>query len=63
MVPEATLCHQMGMNVVGIGHITNLASGINKRPLSFREINSSAKRDETNQVINIKKIVKMLPKE
>jgi len=63
IVPEATLCHQMGMNIVGVAHVTNMASGISKRPLSYREISSSAKRDEESQRKLIRKVIKTLPKE
>lgn len=41
-VPEATLAHAAGMDVVGLSCITNLAAGISKGQLTHDEVTSTA---------------------
>ncbi len=37
-VPEAIVAHQMGMDVLGISCITNMAAGISDQPISHDEV-------------------------
>ncbi len=37
-VPEATEAHRLGLRVIGISFITNLAAGLSQNPLSHKEV-------------------------
>ena len=41
---EAVAAKHMGLKVVGISLITNMAAGINKTPLSHKEVEDTAER-------------------
>ena len=43
-VPEAIVARQMGMEVLGISCITNLAAGMLPQPLDHREVIETAHR-------------------
>lgn len=62
-VPEATLCHQMGMNIVALSLITNKASGLNDKPLSYREVVLNGRISEAKQKSIVKEIVRLIPKD
>ena len=44
MVPEAIVARQMGMEVLGISCITNMAAGVLRQPLDHREVIETAHR-------------------
>lgn len=62
-VPEATVCHQSGMNVIGLSIITNRAAGLNTRPLSYREVILNARIGEAKEKTTLRQILKLIPKE
>ncbi|HEX9424797.1 MAG TPA: purine-nucleoside phosphorylase [Pyrinomonadaceae bacterium] len=43
-VPEAIVAHQMGMKVLGISCITNMAAGINESPINHEEVMETGRR-------------------
>ena len=43
-VPEAIVARQMGMEVLGISCITNMAAGVLPQPLDHREVIETARR-------------------
>ena len=43
-VPEAIVARQLGMNVLGISCVTNLAAGISQEPLSHEEVTMTGQR-------------------
>ena len=43
-VPEAIVARQMGMEVLGISCITNMAAGISDQPINHDEVMETGKR-------------------
>jgi purine-nucleoside phosphorylase len=43
-VPEAIVARHMGMDVVGISCITNMAAGVSTQPLSHTEVMETGRR-------------------
>jgi purine-nucleoside phosphorylase len=43
-VPEAIVARQMGMDVLGISCITNMAAGISEEPINHEEVMETAAR-------------------
>ena len=43
-VPEVIMANRLGMKVLGLSIVTNMASGIKSRPLSHREVIETSKR-------------------
>lgn len=43
-IPEVIACRQMGLRILGISLISNLAAGISKHPLTHAEVIDTAKR-------------------
>ena len=60
-VPEAIVCSQMGISVLGISCITNCAAGILNQPLNHAEVVETANRVKAQFVkvidIALKKVV------
>lgn len=56
VVPEAIVAHQMGMKVLGIAFVSNLAAGIARRRLSHKEVLETANLVGTK----LKKILSVL---
>lgn len=57
-VPEALVASHMGMNVLGISCLTNMASGILPQKLSHQEVLDVAKEVKTSFQTLVKKIVR-----
>jgi purine-nucleoside phosphorylase len=47
-VPEATAARYLGMKVLGISCVTNMAAGLSPSPLQHQEVVETGKRVETN---------------
>ena len=43
-VPEAIVARQMGINVLGISCITNMAAGISEQPINHAEVMETGER-------------------
>ena len=56
-VPEALAACQMGMRLLAISCITNLAAGISKHPLSHQEVMETSKMVERNFSALLKEII------
>ena len=46
-VPEVLAARQLGMKICGLSWVTNLASGISKRPLTHEETLRESKKIES----------------
>ena len=60
-VPEVIVARHLGLKVLGISCITNMASGILDRPLNHKEVMESAKKEETNFQELVKNIINEIP--
>ena len=60
VVPDALLCHQLGMNVIGLALITNMAAGINNQKLSHQEVMDASDAAKNDFTALIKEILKGL---
>ena len=52
-IPEVIVANHVGLDVIGISCITNMATGISKKPLSHEEVTETANLAE----INFKKLL------
>ena len=43
-VPEAIVARQMGMKILGISCITNMAAGISEQPINHQEVMETGQR-------------------
>ncbi|NUM35571.1 MAG: purine-nucleoside phosphorylase [Candidatus Brocadiae bacterium] len=59
-VPEVIVARQMGINVLGISCITNMAAGILNQPLSHVEVFETAEKTKHKFVSLLKEIVKTI---
>lgn len=57
-VPETLVARHCGMDILGISCITNLAAGINDRPLSHKEVVETTSRVSEDFIRLIKGIIK-----
>ncbi len=57
-VPEAIMAAYLGMNVLGISLVTNLAAGITKIPLSHKEVQEVAERIKKPYSVFTKAIIR-----
>jgi len=58
-VPEVITARHVGMNVMGISCITNMAAGILDQPLNHEEVMQTAKMAERNFTCVVKKVIDM----
>ncbi len=61
-VPEAIVANQVGLNVMGISLITNLAAGILKRKLDHKEVIEASEKAKGKFIKLVKGILKELAK-
>ncbi len=59
-VPEATEAHGLGMKVLGVSFITNLAAGLSQNPLSHQEVIETSARHLPTVKKFIKQVIKNL---
>jgi purine-nucleoside phosphorylase len=59
-VPEAIAARHMGMNVLGISCITNMAAGVLPQPLDHNEVMATAKRVRGQFIALLEEIVERL---
>ena len=59
-VPEATEAHQLGMKVLGLSFITNLAAGLSQNPLSHQEVIETSARHLATVKTCIKQVIRNL---
>jgi purine-nucleoside phosphorylase len=59
-VPEVIACRQMGVRILGISLISNLAAGMSATPLSHKEVIETAERVKTDFGRLIEKLVPRL---
>lgn len=60
-VPEAIVARQMGMEVLGISVIANMAAGISQRPLSHEEVLEAAGRAQETLAELLWRLIPRLP--
>lgn len=61
-VPEAIVARHIGLEIVGISCITNMAAGILDEPLSHTDVIKTATKAQTHFIQLIKQTLKTLPK-
>ncbi|MGI8838091.1 MAG: purine-nucleoside phosphorylase [Pyrinomonadaceae bacterium] len=60
-VPEAIVARQMGMNVLGISCITNMAAGISEQPINHAEVMETGERVRTTFAQLLRRIIAKVP--
>src|SRR6267142_7287692 len=61
-VPEAIVARHMGMNVLGISCITNMAAGISEGPINHEEVMETGERVRTVFTQLLRRLISRLPK-
>jgi len=59
-VPEAIVARHMGMEVLGLSCVTNLAAGLGGKPLSHEEVFETGRQVETRLVRLLERLVPMI---
>lgn len=62
-VPEAIVGRHMGMKLLGISCITNMAAGINEQPINHQEVMETGERVRTTFTQLLRRVIKNLPEE
>ena len=60
-VPEAIVARQMGMQVLGISCITNMAAGISDQPINHEEVMETGRRVRTTFAELLRRVIARLP--
>ncbi len=60
VVPEAIVAHQMGIELLCISYISNMAAGILKKTLSHREVIETAKMVSSKLSVLIEKLIRII---
>jgi purine-nucleoside phosphorylase len=60
-VPEAIVARQMGINVLGISCITNMAAGISEQPINHAEVMETGERVRATFAQLLRRIIGKLP--
>lgn len=61
-VPEAIVARQMGIKVVGISCITNMAAGIGDEPINHEEVMETGQRVRENFTLLLRRLIARVPK-
>src|SRR5699024_3349092 len=61
-VPEAIVARHMGLNVLGISCITNMAAGILDEPLSHEDVIQTANKAQKRFITLVKETIRTFPK-
>ncbi|HKZ77781.1 MAG TPA: hypothetical protein VJ124_05605, partial [Pyrinomonadaceae bacterium] len=59
-VPEAIVARQMGMNVLGLSCITNMAAGISDQPINHEEVMETGERVRTTFTQLLRRLIARL---
>jgi purine-nucleoside phosphorylase len=62
-VPEAIVARHMGMNVLGISCITNMAAGISEQPINHDEVMETGQRVRATFTELLRRIIKKAPRQ
>jgi purine-nucleoside phosphorylase len=62
-VPEAIVARQMGINVLGISCITNMAAGISEQPINHEEVMETGERVRETFTKLLRRIIAKIPGE
>lgn len=62
-VPEVIVANHMGINVLGISCITNMAAGVSAQPLTHDEVTENAEKARESFTSLLHEIIKTLPEE
>jgi purine-nucleoside phosphorylase len=60
-VPEAIVARQMGMKVLGISCITNMAAGISETPINHEEVMETGKQVREKFTQLLRRVIVKLP--
>jgi purine-nucleoside phosphorylase len=60
-VPEAIVARQMGMEVLGISCITNMAAGISDQPINHKEVMETSQRVRATFTQLLRQLISRLP--
>lgn len=61
-VPEAIVARHMGMNVLGISCITNMAAGISEQPINHEEVMETGERVRASFTQLLRRVIAKMPK-
>ena len=62
-VPEAIVARHMGMNVLGISCITNMAAGISEQPINHEEVMETGQRVRATFTKLLRRLIAKMPSE
>jgi purine-nucleoside phosphorylase len=60
-VPEAIVARQMGIKVLGISCITNMAAGISEEPINHAEVMETGERVRATFAQLLRRVIAKLP--
>jgi purine-nucleoside phosphorylase len=60
-VPEAIVARQMGMNILGISCITNMAAGISEQPINHEEVMETGERVRATFTQLLRRLIARVP--
>jgi purine-nucleoside phosphorylase len=60
-VPEAIVARQMGLNVLGISCITNMAAGISEQPINHEEVMETGERVRATFTRLLRRVIARIP--
>jgi purine-nucleoside phosphorylase len=60
-VPEAIVARHMGMKVLGISCITNMAAGINENPIDHEEVMETGERVRATFTQLLRRVIAKVP--